>query len=213
MSKPKTGTTFLFFLFLVLLSVLLGEMAIYVLELNQLIYKDLSEQLTLRQIEEIFEAQSQWAWVGYIILPLLLFFKITLIAWVLAIGGFFNEVILSHGKYFRIVLLTEFIFLLPAILKIVWFYFFETDFTYGQVGEYVPLSVQSFLNTNGIPKWALYPLQIVNVFEVVYWVLLAFLIDKASRSEKGMKVVLMGYGPALFIWIVFIMFLTLNLTT
>ncbi len=212
MTRPKTTTTLLLFFFLVLFTVLLGEMATYLLKLNQLIYKDLSEQLTLRQIEKIFETKTRWAWAGYVVLPFLFFVKITVIAWVLAIGGFFKELPLSHGRYFRIVLLAEFVFLIPAILKIVWFYFFETDFTLEQIQQFVPFSLQSVIDTSDFPNWALYPLQIINLFEVAYWVLLAFLIDRAAKTYKGMKVVLTGYGPALFIWIVFIMFLTLNIT-
>lgn len=210
MTTLKPTTTLLLFFFLVIANILLGEMAIYFLDLNQLIYKDLSEQLTLQQIEEIIKSKTKWAWVGYAIVPVLLFLKITVIAWVLAIGGFFSEVTLSHRKYFRIVLLAEFIFLLPAILKITWFYFFETDFSFEQVQQFIPFSLQSIMDTSAIPTWALYPLQLFSLFEVAYWILLVVLINKASKTDRGAKIVLTGYAPALLVWILFIMFLTLN---
>jgi hypothetical protein len=212
MTKPKLLTTLLLFFLLVFSSILLGEMAIYFLKMNQLVYKDLSEQLTLKQIEDFFDTKERWAWVGYLMMPLLLFLKLTVIAWVLGIGGFFNEVSLSHRSYFRIVLVSEYFFLIPALSKIVWFYFFETDFTYEQVQQFVPFSLQSIMETSSIPNWALYPLQLCNLFELVYWFILAVLIDKATWGNKGIKVVLMGYAPALFIWVVFIMFLTLNVS-
>jgi hypothetical protein len=189
---------------------LLGEMATYFLKINELLYKDLSEQLTLQQIEKILQTKTKWSWVGFAVLPLLLFLKITVIAWVLAIGGFFHDVELKHKHYFRTVLISEFVFLLPALLKIGWFYFFEMEYTLEEVQQFVPFSLMHLLGGEGVPDWGLYPMQIINVFEIVYWILLAFLINKYSQSEKGMRVVLMGYGPALVIWIVFIMFLTLN---
>lgn len=212
MTRPKLPTTLLLFFLLVFSSILLGEMAIYFLKMNQLVYKDLSEQLTLKQIEEFFDTKERWVWVSYLIIPFLLFLKLTVIAWVLGIGGFFNEVSLSHRSYFRIVLVSEYFFLIPALSKIAWFYFFETDFTYEQVQQFVPFSLQSIMDTSSIPNWALYPLQIFNLFELAYWFILAFLIGKATKANNGIKVVLTGYAPTLLVWVVFIMFLTLNLS-
>jgi hypothetical protein len=212
MTRPKLQTTLLLFSLLVFSSILLGEMAIYFLKMNQLVYKDLSEQLTLKQMEEFFDTKERWAWVSHLIIPFLLFLKITVIAWVLGIGGFFNEVSLSHRSYFRIVLMSEYIFLIPALSKIAWFYFFETDFTYEQVQEFVPFSLQSIMDTSSIPNWALYPLQLCSLFELVYWFILAVSIDRATRGNMGIKVVSTGYAPALFVWVAFIMFLTLNLS-
>lgn len=212
MSNRQLFNTTLLFTILILLTFLLGEMAIYYLDLNRLIYKDLSEQLTLQQIEAYFETKNRWAWLGYLVMPVLLFLKITFIAWVLAIGGFFNDTDLSHKKYFRIVLITEFVFLLPTIIKVGWFYFIDADFSFTQVQGFVPLSLYTVLNTTEIPQWAVYPLQLINVFEIVYWLLLAFLINKATKSGVGLRIVLTGYAPALFIWMILIMFLTLNMT-
>lgn len=187
-------------------------MATYFLSLNELLYKDLSEQLTLQQIEGILQTKTKWSWVGYALLPLLLFLKITVIAWILAIGGFFYDLALRHKHYFRAVLIAEFVFLLPALFKIGWFYFLETDYTLEEVQQFVPFSLMHLLGSKGVPNWGLYPLQVINVFEIVYWILLAFLINKYTQSEKGVQVVMMGYAPALIIWIVFIMFLTLNMS-
>ena len=69
----KKTTTLFLFLGLMILSLLLGEMAIYFLKMNQLVYKDLSEQLTLKQMEEFFNTKERWAWVSYLIIPFLLF--------------------------------------------------------------------------------------------------------------------------------------------
>ncbi len=210
MGDTKIIDTGLLFIALVILAILLGEMATYFLNINELLYKDLSEQLTLQQIEELFKSKTKWAWAGYVLLPVLLFLKITVIAWVLAIGGFFSELELRHKHYFRIVLLAEFILLLPGLLKILWFYFYEPDFTLERVQQFVPFSLQSIMDVSGIPDWAIYPLQLINLFEFLYWILLAYLIDRYAKTNQGIKVVLMSYAPALLVWVVFIMFLTLN---
>ncbi len=212
MKVLKTIDTLILFFVLILLTILLGETAIYMLDLNQLLYKDLSEQLTIDQIETLFNTKAEWAWVSYVVLPLLLFLKITVIAWILAIGGFFTDTSLDHKAYFQIVLKAEFVFLLAIVFKIIWFKFIAPDSTFEQVQQFVPLSLQHIIDTGNVPQWGLYPLQLINIFELAYWLVLSVLISKATKMGNGLKIVAMGYGPALFIWVVFIMFLTLNLS-
>jgi hypothetical protein len=182
------------------------------LDLNRLLYKNLSEQLTLKQIEAYFATQSRWQWLQYVLLPVVLYLKSTVLAWILAIGGFFYGLELSHKNYWKIVLQAEFIFLVSVLVKILWFVIIQPEFSLEEVQQFVPFSLQSILDTTTIPSWALYPLQLLNVFEGLYWVLLVVLLNQASGSKKGALIVVSSYGPALFIWIIFIMFLTLNLS-
>lgn len=211
MQKTKTPNLILF-LSLVLLTFLVSEASIYFLDINQLLYKNLSEQLTLKQIEGYFNSQARWGWVKYPLLPLALLVKTTLVAWVLSIGGFFYDVSLSHRNYWKITLQAEFVFILAALFKILWFIFIQKDFTLIQVQEYFPLSIQSIINSDGIPQWAIYPLQLFNAFEATYWVFLIVLINQSTKSNKGLGVVALSYGPALLFWMILIMFLSLNLS-
>lgn len=211
MHKTKTSNLILF-LSLVLLTFLVSEASIYFLDINQLLYKNLSEQLTLKQIEDYFNNKARWNWVKYPLIPLALLIKITLVAWVLSIGGFFYDVSMNHRNYWKIALQAEFVFLLSAIFKILWFVFIQRDFTLIQLQEYFPLSIQSIIHSDGIPQWAIYPLQLLNAFEVAYWVFLIVLINQYTKSKKGFGVVVLSYGPALLFWMILIMFLSLNLS-
>jgi hypothetical protein len=204
--------TWILFLILILGTILTNEIATYFLDLNHLLYKNLSEQLTLQQIEKVFELQKRWDWLGYALLPLILFLKVSIISMIIAMGGFFSDIELRHGKYFRIVLLAEFVLLIPTLIKTVWFYFFKMDFSLDDVQEFMPFSLQNIVDNAVVPDWALYPLQVTNLVEVIYWILMAYLLNKYTNTEKGMKIVFTSYVPALLIWIVFIMFITLNIT-
>ena len=207
----KPLNNFILLLILAFLTLLLSEAATFFLDLNRLLYKNLSEQLTLKQIEAYFATQSRWQWLQYVLLPVVLYLKSTVLAWILAIGGFFYGLELSHKNYWKIVLQAEFIFLVSVLVKILWFVIIQPEFSLEEVEQFVPFSLQSILDTTTIPSWALYPLQLLNVFEGLYWVLLVVLLNQASGSKKGALIVVSSYGPALFIWIIFIMFLTLNL--
>ena len=209
--RPQALSLILFFS-LVVLNLLFSEAGTYFLKINELLYNNLSEQLTLKQIEDYFEIQARWRWVQYVLPPVILYLKTIFLAWILAMGGFFYGVSLPHKKYWEIVLQAEFVFLFVAVFKIMWFVFIQTDFSLEDLQQFMPLSLQSILDTSAIPLWALYPLQLLNAFEVVYWIILILLINQASKTKKGFGVVLASYGPALFIWMIFIMFLTLNLS-
>ena len=209
--RPQAFPLILFFS-LTLLNLLFSEAATYYLSINELVYNNLSEQLTLKQIEDYFETQARWRWMQYVLPPVVLYLKTTFTAWILAIGGFFYGVSLPHKKYWQIVLQAEFAFVLAAVFKIFWFLFIQTDFSLEDLQQFMPLSLQSILDTSTKPLWALYPLQLLNGFEVFYWILLILLFNQVTKTKKGMAVVLVSYGPALFVWMIFIMFLTLNLS-
>ena len=64
----------------------------------------------------------------------------------------------------------------------------------------------------GLEAWFIYPFQVLNLFELAYWLILAFYIGKATKTnmDNGLKIVASSYGLALFLWVAVIMFFTLN---
>jgi hypothetical protein len=66
----------------------------------------------------------------------------------------------------------------------------------------------------GILTWFIYPFQVINLFEFAYWFILASLISKELKTttSKGFSIVASSYGVALLIWVVGVMFFTLNMS-
>jgi hypothetical protein len=62
--------------------------------------------------------------------------------------------------------------------------------------------------------WQIYPLQLLNVFEMVYWGLLAYWLKRLLNITltKSMEMVIASYGTGLLLWVVFVTFLSLNAT-
>lgn len=191
-----------------------SELLKYMLGLNVLVYNTLAKNLTTEQLEKLFQQTRKWQLIGYLLLPVLLFIKTQIIAGVLGIGAYLFNKKIKHIALWSIVLKAEFIFLLVGVLKVVWFYFFQTNYTLENVQYYYPLSMLSVVGNDNLEPWYIYPLQTLNLFEVVYWIVLALLIDKKLKenSSSGIKIVASSYGPALIIWVVSIMFFTLNLS-
>ncbi len=62
--------------------------------------------------------------------------------------------------------------------------------------------------------WFIYPFQVFNLFELAYWFILAYLIGKElnENTDKGFSIVASSYGVSLLIWVVGVMFFTLNMS-
>ncbi len=186
------------------------------LNTENLLTESLAQQLTQQQIEEVLNFQQKWQWLGYLIAPLLLLLKISIIAGVLDLGCFIFGKEIKYKKLFAVVVKAEFVFLLVIVCKTSWFYFFKTDYTLEDLQFFYPFSMLSITGYDGLQPWYIYPLQVVNLFEIVYWILLALMLDKLLSTAKdkntGIKIVASSYGVGLLIWVVVIMFFTLNMS-
>lgn len=196
-----------------------SELTKQLLQFDELIYYSLSEKFTQRQLYNYFEIQKKWQWLSYAIIPLLLLIKTSLIASVLYIGTFFySKAKVTFKQLFNAVVKAEFVFLGVGVLKIIWFYFFQTNYTLEDLQYFYPLSALNIVGYKGLEAWFIYPLQVLNLFELAYWLLLAYFIGKMAFTEKdkgkpmdlGFKIVATSYGSALLLWVVVVMFFTLN---
>lgn len=202
------------FITLIISTFFLGYLSKEIINSSELIIKTLSDKYTLTQIESILNFQEKWQWLGYIVLPLLLLLKISIIAAILDAGCFFFNKEIKYKKLFNMVVKAEFVFLLVIIFKTAWFYFFQTDYSLEDLQYFYPLSALNIIGYEGLEPWYIYPFQVLNLFELVYWLILAYLISKEinDTTEKGLSIVASSYGVGLLIWVVGVMFLTLNMS-
>lgn len=200
------------FWLLCLLTVSLGELTKWLLNLDMLIYTSLSENLTASQVTAYLDLQKKWEWVGYGFVPVFLAIKTTLIATVLYLGAFFFGKEIRFKELWHIAVKAEFVFLLVVVAKLGWFYFVQTDYSLEDIQYFYPLSALSLVGYEGLSPWFVYPFQVLNVFEIAYWLLLAYLLGKAlqTHTDEGLKIVAVSYGPALLLWVVTVMFFVLN---
>ena len=215
-------SNFIKFIVLCTLLLLITETTKYLLNFNKLLFNSLLQQLTESQTRAFFKLQDKWKFVGYTFVPVYIALKTCIISSVLYIGTFFySKTKITFKQLLNIVLKAEFIFLLIPILKIIWFYFIQTNYTLEDLQYFYPLSALNIVGYKNIDAWFIYPLQTLNLFEVAYWLFLAYYIGKlASPSvagvqnkypiDFGLKIVASSYGSALLLWVVLIMFVTLN---
>ncbi len=196
---------------LVISTVLLTILTQYLLDTDALLYNSLSDQIAEEQVNAILENGQKWRWLGYIILPLILLLKISLISITLYAGAFLFDKKIAYKRLFLIVTKAEYIFLIVALIKLVWFVV-QQEYTLEDVQYFYPLSALNIVGYEGLSTWFIYPFQTLNLFELAYWIILAWLIGKEIKItiDKALGLVASSYGSGLLIWIVAVMFFTLN---
>ena len=202
-----------YFPLLIGLLLLLAFISELLLDTDILVFQSLSESFNEKEVEIILNNNQKLQWVGYVLLPIVLLLKIVVISAVLYMGTFFFEKKITYKRLFTIVTKAEFVFLLVGLVKLVWFVF-QDDYTLQDVQSFYPLSALSLVGYKELQPWFVYPFQTLNLFELAYWIILAWLLGKEiqSTTDKALKIVASSYGSALLIWVVAVMFLTLNMS-
>jgi hypothetical protein len=167
--------------------------------------------MSIKRIEELIDLNKKNEWLTYILLPIINTIKYSVTAMVIFIGIKLFELEVSFKNCFKIILFAEIIPLISSIIKTLYFYIYAPN-NFDVLQNYNPLGVSGFLKNDTIPKYLLYPIQQLNLFEVAYWFLLAYGIKSLGNIDfkKALKITSLSYGVGLAIWCIFIVFLQLQ---
>jgi hypothetical protein len=143
--------------------------------------------------------------VKFLSIPFVYLWKFTVIAFVIWVGCFMFGYRVTYSQCWGVVITAEYIFLVPEILKIVWFMTIETDPTYNDISAFYPLSLIHFVDYEVLDKRWAYPLRALNLFEIVYWVLLVEGIHHYARKDKKYVwvIVACSYILIFLLWLIF----------
>lgn len=156
----------------------------------------------------IYDALQKWIYISDVVYTIL---KVNFIALIIYTALYLKNETVSFKRLLNIVIYCEYVFLIPAAIKIPWFLY---RYPNGKVAEWHQTYVLSALSLfRDVPVDWYYPLQTLNVFEVAYWFLLAVGISRISRLDfdNALRTVLISYVPSLIIWVAAVSFCTLVL--
>lgn len=199
-------------LFLALIILNLGTfISLSTLESDNLFYNEFANQFSSEQINVIISNKEKYGWVAYIFLPLILTLKLVLISCSFFVGVFFLNIKASFTKIIKVVIVADFLFIIPILIKLIWFSFFNTEYSLKDVQYFYPLSVLNLVDYNLIDKVWIYPFQLINVFEFLYIFLIAYILKMQFKIDfdKSLSAVLLSYVPVLFMLMVISVFLSL----
>lgn len=187
---------------------------------DNLYYQSFGEQIALERIDKIIEFSGKWEWASYAVLPIIIIIRIFYTSVFLFVGIFFTEMKVDFGKLFKIALLADFVYVLAGLVKLVILIFFREVNTLQDL-QFQPLSVVELLSAKTIDPLFVYPLSLLNVFELGYFLVLAWLLvgvingaseERPVKFGKSLKLVTASYGSGLLLWVLVVMFFTLNLS-
>ena len=141
----------------------------------------------------------------FISIPLVYAWKFTVIAFVVWVGCFMFGYRVTYWQCWGVVITAEYIFIVPELLKIMWFMFIEADPNYHDIRAFYPFSLMHFFDYTKIdPRWA-YPLRALNLFEVAYWFfLVAGIHHYAQKNRKYVWIIVLStYVPLFLLWLGF----------
>jgi hypothetical protein len=141
----------------------------------------------------------------YIGIPLVYAFKFTITAFVIWIGCFMFGYKITYPQLWGIVLVGEFAFLIPEVLKLAWFFFFVGDPDYFDLSAFYPFSVLQLYDYNTLPDKWMYPLKALNLFEVLYWIALVAGVHYTANKRKKIAyyIVFSSYVLMFIFWLIF----------
>jgi hypothetical protein len=188
----------------------------YFLASDAIVHNFYAELLSDEDANGVIEYRKKWKLLSYSIIPILVLIRTNLVALCISVGLFFydTENKIKYKQIFRITLFSELVLVLVGYFKFIYFHFIETDFTLQDLQQFHPLSYINFLDISKIEPWLRYPLQTINLFEIGYFLVLVYGLQKLLKNKysKSFEMIAVSYGSGLVIWIGLMMFLTLNMS-
>lgn len=140
----------------------------------------------------------------YVSIPVIYLWKFTVIGFVIWIGCFMYGYRVTFAQCWGLVVVAEYVFLIPELIKVLWFLFVVGDPSLYEISGFYPLSMISLVDYPSLdPKYA-YPLRALNLFEVLYWVMLAEGIHHFARKERSQAWIIVASSYillfALWLW-------------
>ena len=151
-------------------------------------------------------------WISFLLVPLLILLRLFLVTLCLFIGSFFFAEM--NGKKFKdwwsVTMVAQSVMLVYSVILCT----VNIGFGANKAMELTTYTSLLFLGGENIEPWVRMPLAAINVFEILYWVVMALLVGRLCGTSfgKSFKFVMSTYGVGYLFYISFLMFLMLYLT-
>ncbi len=177
-----------------------------------IIEQHLSLQYSAAAANRILSVSEQWIWLSYAVIPVIYCVRISYVCIALCCGIFLTNRSFRLKDVFLAAVIAEFVQLLQPLLKVLWFSFVTTSFTYDDLTHFSPFSLASLMERSELNPALLYPLQLLNAFEAIYVVVLARQLRPLFEDKflKAFSVSAISYSAAMLLWVSLVLFITLD---
>ena len=161
---------------------------------------------------QLLDRYQRMRWVSFLLVPVLLALRLSLVSLCIFIGSFFFTE--TNGKKFKdwwgVAMVAQSVLLAYSVILCA----LNIGFGANKAMELTTYTSLLFLGGEDVEPWISMPLVAVNVFEILYWVVMALLVGRlcGTRFGKSFKFVISTYGVGYLFYIALLMFLMLYLT-
>ena len=162
-----------------------------------LYYNTYDDRLSIETIELMIGSANRYGWLSYIITPLLLLLRVTLVACCFYTTLFFKNEKFEFESCYNIALKSDTAFLVFGLFNLMYRIAVPATNLMELSGN--PVSLLYYVHAENVPQYLLYPLGLINLGEFFYWGLMVGLIRfryKYAPSE-AFSFVLSSYGVGL----------------
>lgn len=143
--------------------------------------------------------------LGYLWTPFSILWRVTMTAMLIWMGSFAFGYKAPFVALWKFALVADIVFLLPELIKMLFFIVVTADVDYQEIRDFFPLSIFSLVDPTSVAPKYHYPLKIANVFEILYICVMILGYHTVSKKDLDIstKVVLTSYGLGLVLWMAF----------
>ncbi len=202
------------------LGILLTFAVQYLFLTDTLLHQTFGGQLAFERVSAMVSLSKKWQWVGYAAIPVVVLLRVFYTSVFIYTGLYFADIAKGFGRIFKVALWADSVFVLSGVAKLVILLFFKEVSTLHDL-QFQPLSVLELTDQSAIDAIFIYPLSLLNLFELGYFVALAWLLRDMLNAEQPeirvhrgetIRLVTLSYGSGLLLWVIMVMFISINLT-
>ncbi|MDR0573951.1 MAG: hypothetical protein LBG96_07995 [Tannerella sp.] len=180
---------------------------------DELYYSSYAEQLTKEQIHQMltWANDSVLRFLGYIILPVIILVRVLFTSFCLQVGNLIQEYHWKYEKLYNISLKADAIYLLSSVCNFYFYAFFQPAKNIKELNINF-LSVLKLKGFENVQSWLVMAFNSLNVFELLYIILLIVLIKASLRLSflKSTIFVILTYCIGNYIYVIAMTFVYLN---
>lgn len=181
---------------------------------DQLYYRSFSDQMAFQSIDRLLDILDKTWWLNYLLQPIFVLLKVTFAVVCITVGVVLMDIEFKINNIINSAIIAEVIFVITHSIYAINLYVNRTELTIESTANYFPFSVLSYFGVENVVSWLHYPLQTLNLFEATFIVFISWLLSKQWKPNfiESLNIVLPSYGIGLLIWMVLIVFLTLQIS-
>jgi len=209
-NKYLKFSPFYFFCLYSIIYILFTFLLNYILLDDAIFHKSFDKTIGVDLVTQLIDQQRIYQKFGYGFVPIILLLRGLYTSACLVIGNLFTEQNLKFSQCFNMAIKADIIFLIELIMRIDYFSIFKAD-SVQEIDVHL-FSIVQWVGVDNIEKWQLYPMNVSNIFELIYWILLTLFLSYYTKKSfvNSLGFVTKTYGFGLLLWIAFVMFLVLN---